>query len=274
MANTITLHLEGDEISAQAFHQKVGAFLNMLRAIDRSYTQDLNVDATAQQSVRWIVESIHAGSPVDMTLRPVPLEGTPLEDMPVPVGGRIIDIGAGGLALVESATPMHDPPRFFTIPVLEAVRDLARPSNDGVAYVQIRTEEQSITLTPRATVNLDRFLRPVFEYRGTVEGVLQMVSVAGRPHFSVRDPVSDRAIRCTVPRSRLGKVVSAFDRRVVVTGQVKTNERGDILSIRAEEIEAFPHEEDLPGLQDVAGRFDITRGKTIREHLESLWDAS
>jgi hypothetical protein len=270
MARTITLHLEGEEISAQAFHQKVGAFLAMLTRLDRSVTQELDESPASAQSFRWVVESIRAGSPVDMTLRPVPLVDTVLPS----VGEQIIQSSAGGLALVESTTPMHDLPPFFTFPVLEAVRDLVRPSNDGVAFVQVKTEEQNVTLTPRATANLDRFLRPMYQYRGTVEGVLQMVSVAGRPHFSVRDPLSGRAIRCTVPRSRIGKVVEAFERRVLVAGQVKTNERGDVLSIHMEDIEAFPHEEDLPGLQDVAGKFDITRGKSVQDHLEDLWDAS
>lgn len=269
MAKKITLHLDGEEISARAFHQKVGAFLDLLRAVDRNVTEELD-DATAPQSIRWIVESIHAGSPVDMTVRPVPLSDT----APPAVGEEIVRSSASGLALVESPAPLYDLPRFFTFAVLEAARELVRPTQDGVALVQVKTDEQSVTLTPSARANLDRFLRPVFEYHGTVEGVLQMVSVAGRPHFSVREPLSSRVIRCVVPRSTLGKVVAAFDRRVTVTGLVKTNERGDVLSIRMDDIEPFPLDEDLPSLRDVAGKFDITRGKSIREHLESLWDAS
>jgi hypothetical protein len=41
-----------------------------------------------------------------------------------------------------------------------------------------------------------------------------------------------------------------------------------------EAVEAFPLDDELPSVQDVAGAFDLTSGKSIGEHLKSLRDDS
>lgn len=269
VARTITLRLDGDEIAAQAFHQKVGGFLDMLRKIDQNVSQDL--DASAAVSVTWVVESIKAGSPVVMTVRAKPRT----DDVPVAVPERIIATATAGLREIASATPLSDLPPYFTFPVLEDVNVLVRPGQSGVTSVTVSTPEQTIPLAVEADRNLERFLRPVFEHTGSVEGELQMVSVAGgRPRFSVRDPLSGRSIRCTIPRDRLDDVLRAFGRRVTVFGRVRTNERGDVLSIHMETVQAFPPDDELPSIQQVAGAFNLTGGRSIGEHLEHLRDDS
>lgn len=271
MARTITLHIDGEEISAQVFHQKVGTFLDMLRKVDRNVTEDLETAEPTTASVKWIIESIRSGSPVHLTLRADPLT----EHVNLTVGERVIGSVTTGLATIQSPVVLLEPPRYFTFPVLEDVHALVRPGLDGVRSITVSTPEQTIQLSEQSNVNLRRFLTPVHEHHGSLEGILQMVSVAsGRPRFSVRDRLSGRAIRCTVPRERLPEIIRVFNRRVTVFGRVRTNERGDVLSIHMEGVEAFPAEEDLPSIEQVTGSFDLTRGKSIEEHLENLRDAS
>lgn len=267
MARTVTLRLDGDEISAQVFHQKVGAFLDMLRNIDRNVSEDL--DTPAEASIKWVVESIQSGSPVVVTLRATPLA----DDVPETLGERIIATTAAGLQQIESKVPLLDLPSYFTFPVLEKLHTLTHPVRDGLAGITVSTPEQSIPLSRQTDANLERFLRPAFEHTGSVEGVLQMVSVAGgTPHFTIRDRLSGRVIRCPVPKERLQDVLQVFGRRVSVFGRVRTNERGDVLSIHMEAVEAFPPDDELPSIRQVAGAFDLTNGRSIQEHLESLQD--
>ncbi|HEY7064736.1 MAG TPA: hypothetical protein VII06_24900 [Chloroflexota bacterium] len=269
MARTITLRLDGDEIPAQAFHQRVGVFLDMLRKIDQNVSEELEPPLPA--SVTWVVESIQAGSPVVMTVRPKPRT----DDAPIGVGERIIASAVAGLREIASPDPLDDLPPYFTFPVLEDVNALVRLGQSGFTSITVSTSEQTIPLSVEADRNLERFLRPVFEHTGSVEGELQMVSVArGRPRFSVRDRLSGRSIRCTVPREELDDVLRVFGKRVTVFGRVRTNERGDVLSIHMEAVEAFPLDDELPSVQDVAGAFDLTSGKSIGEHLKSLRDDS
>ena len=108
-----------------------------------------------------------------------------------------------------------------------------------------------------------------------LEGILQMAAVAGRPtRFSVRDRRSGRAVRCTVPRERQREVLDAVDRTVIVEGRVSVNVLGDVLSIHMEQVTVLPVDSDLPDVEDVAGVFDLTLGKSVKEHLESFRLAS
>ncbi|MCL4465882.1 MAG: hypothetical protein M1389_07640 [Chloroflexi bacterium] len=269
MARTITLRLEGKEISALVFSHKVRAFLDMLREVDRSITREY--DIATETSVKWIVESVRSGSPIDLIVRAVPAS----RDVYPVIPEQIVDAVPAGLAQIESPTMMEDLPRHFTWTALEQLQELVKPAKNGLAGVQVGTPERTVPLSKHTIDNLDRFLTGVFVHSGSVEGVLQMVSVAhGRPAFSIRDRVMGRSVRCDVPQKLLPAVLDAFNQRVVVFGRVRTNERGDVLRIDADRVEAFPREGDLPRIKDVAGAFDLTGDKTVAEHLDWLRDAS
>jgi hypothetical protein len=271
MARTITLHLDGENISAQVFHQKVGAFLALLRDIDKSVTDDLDATPATGPSLRWVVQSIRAGSPVDMTLRAEPLA----DDVGPQIADRIIATVVIGLTEIASRPVLDEPPTYFTFPALEDVRDLVKTGQDGVTGVVVSTPEQTVPLSEHTKANLDRFLRTAFEHDGSVEGVLQTVSVAGgKPRITLYNRLSGRAINCAVPRERIPEVLRVFDRRVSVFGRVRTNELGDVIGIHLERIEAFPNDDELPSVEQVAGAFDLTGGKSVSEHLDRLRDAS
>jgi len=272
VAPTITLRIDGEEIPAQVFHRKVGAFLDVLRDVERNVIEARDEhDAAPTAAVTWVVESIRAESPVVMTLRADPAT----EDAKESLGARVIAVATAGLKALQSDRPLYQLPPYFTLPVLEAVHVLVRPVDDVVDRVTVITPEETVPLSAQADANVDRFLRPVFQHDGSVEGVLEMVSVAGQtPRFSVRDRLSGRPIRCTVPRERLDDVLRVFGRRVAVHGRVRTNELGDVLSIRMEQLEAFPPEDELPSVDQVAGAIDLTGGASIEQHLASLRDAS
>jgi len=269
--STIALRLEGEEISAPVLVKKIDAFLDLLREVDRSVTGETGGSGEDSRSVKWIVQSIHSGSPVTLTLRPEPLN----DKAPASTGERIIASVVTGLATVESDAPMEHLPRHFSLPVLEDVRDLVRHEADGITGITVMTPDRTIALSSAANQNLHRFLAPAHKSHGSVEGTLQMVAAAGRrTRFSVRDRLSGRAIRCTVPRERQHEGLDAFDRPVIVEGRVSVNERGDVLSIHMERVTVLPDDSDLPDVEGVAGVFDLTLGKSVEEHLERLRDAS
>lgn len=267
---TITFRIEGEEIPAQVFYQKVGAFLDVLRDVERNVGAE---DADHEPApVKWVVQSIRAESPVVMTLRADPPDDEAEED----VAPRVISIAAAGLKRLQAQDPVREAPRGFSLPTLERVRTLVRPVNGAATLgVAVVAEGETIPLSGQVTANVERLLRPVYHHYGTVEGILEVVSVAGnRPRIRVKDRLTGRPINCFVPRDRMDDVLRVFGRRVSVYGRVRTNELGDIVDIRLESIEAFPPEDELPTVEQVAGAFDITSGKSIEEHLASLRDAS
>lgn len=270
MARTITLRLEGTEIPAQVFNQKFGTFLTLLRDVDRNLTRDAPSLGAGPPSVRWVIESIRSGSPIDLAMRAEPIaDTTPPEN-----GDAIVQALMKGLAELESPSPLSVLPAYFDIDALEQVRGLVQPAH-GVTAVSVSTPDYRVPVMLHENANLHRFLRPVFEHSGSIEGKLEVVSVAGgTSRFIIRDRLSGRGIRCTIPRERLPEILRVFDRRIVVNGRVKVNEQGDVLGVQMEEVEAFQADEDLPGIEQVAGGFDLTKGRSVGEHLDKLRNAS
>ncbi len=265
---TITLHLGGDDISAQAFHAKVGHWLAALRKVDRqvSAAQEVPEDESdpPDTSVRWVIDSLQGGS-ATVTLRPEPL--VPDED----IGDEIIDVVTKGLSLINSTDQLPEPPRFFTFGVLQDLHNLQKSSGEGITAITISSPDDTVTLSSWADVNLGRFVVATHEITGSVEGILQMVSVAQGAKFSVRETTTGRSIHCAVPQERLDEVVPAFRKRVIVYGRLFVNENGDVLRMQMEEIRRLG--ENLPPIDELVGSIKLTRGRPIRDFLTGLRDA-
>ncbi|MCL4540836.1 MAG: hypothetical protein M1396_00605 [Chloroflexi bacterium] len=240
--------------------------------VDRTVTKELDAPETVSRSVTWLVQSIHSGSPVTMTLRARPAS----DEAPISAAEDIIIRSVStGLATIESAAPLERLPHYFDFPTLEHIRDLIRTESDGVTGITVITPDQTISLSSATERNVERFLRPVYENYSSVEGTIQMVAVSGQNlHFSVRDRLSERSIQCIVPKSRQPEVLAVFDQRVIVEGRVRVNRRGDVLAIKMERLIPFLSDDQLPDIEDVAGAFDLTGDKSVAEHLERLRDAS
>lgn len=271
---TITLRLDGDAISARAFVTKVNRFLALLREVDRTVTAEsaeTAADVRPEGSVTWVIESIRSGSPVTMTLRAAPASDT---SAALAVAERLPRLITGGLGQMTTQRAVETPPPFFTLPALNEVHQLARPSLDGLRGVSVSTSlEDEVTLTDWTELNAQQFIRARYEEYGSIEGMLQMVSVAGGAHFTVRDTITGRAVECRVPPEQLDTVIRAFRKRVAVYGYIETNERGGILRIRMDDLELLADDNDLPTVEQVAGTFDITEGIAVREFIAGLHDA-
>ncbi len=265
-SNTITLQLEGQQIPAQVLSHRLRNFLDILQDVARNVSEELNSPNLAAAPVSWIVDSIRSDSPITLTVRAEPAKTAGLD-----VSERTVEAIATGLAVIQEETTALDLPRYFSLEVLSDIHKLSRRGRDGISGVTVRTADRSITLSDQADLNMHKFLVPAYVSYGLVEGILEMVSAAGdMPRFSVRNRLADRAIRCMVPYARLSDVLDVFNRRVAVSGRIRTNERGDVLSITMEDLTAIPKDSALPSIREVAGAFDLTMGRSIEDHLESL----
>lgn len=166
--DTIVLRLEGEQLSARILVKKIEAFVDLLREVDRSVTEEREATGGDARSIKWIVQAVHSGSPVTLTLRPELLN----DEIPADAGERIISAVVAGLATIESPVPMQRLPRYFSLPVLEYVHDLVDRGTDGVTGVTNMASDQTVVLTSTADQNLHRFLAPSYASYGSVEGFL------------------------------------------------------------------------------------------------------
>lgn len=86
---------------------------------------------------------------------------------------------------------------------------------------------------------------------GTVEGLLN-VNSRRASGVVITDLLTgkdvDYIFGCDIPPE-----LNAFGKRVIVTGLVTTNEAGEKIRIKAQQVELFPSEDKLPTVEDITG---------------------
>ena len=90
---------------------------------------------------------------------------------------------------------------------------------------------------------------------GTVEGTLEVFNVHGaRRQFVIYDELTGQRIECHFGhRIALDQITAGAERRVAVTGEIRSRESGEIVSVIATDIEVFPPDDELPNAADVLG---------------------
>jgi hypothetical protein len=108
-----------------------------------------------------------------------------------------------------------------------------------------------------------------------VEGRLELVSIhVGARRFNVYHAITQKAIRCNLPTEIEDDVVRNLGRRVIVSGTVSYNERGEPISVDVHHFRPLKEENDLPSVADMLGMApDITGNLTTEEYIRQLRDA-
>ncbi len=109
---------------------------------------------------------------------------------------------------------------------------------------------------PEAYIRIGRERRPVarvegrerdgpwpFDSYGTVEGELEVLDSKPPPRFTIREPIWNKSVQCRVPDDLVARMPSMWGRRVAAHGLIHYNAEGHPVSIEAEDIEPFPHDE-------------------------------
>ncbi len=163
--------------------------------------------------------------------------------------------------LHELAIQSVEPPAFSER-ALASVRRLGSAlgnrKGDDTA-IQIWGQREPVPITHTLHANVVAILAEAHSDRGSVEGRLKTVSVAGGFRIVLYEPVFGAAIRCDVPEHLMGHTLALFDRRVEVYGVVHYRRNGTVSRVSVEEIVPFPAEDELPSPEDVRG---ILRGTT------------
>ena len=65
----------------------------------------------------------------------------------------------------------------------------------------------------------------------SIDGILDLISVRKRPHFSIKEHASSNIVRCVLPENMFEDAQDALRHRVVVEGLVKYRQDGTAVSI-------------------------------------------
>ena len=109
---------------------------------------------------------------------------------------------------------------------------------------------------------------------GSVEGRLELVSIHARTRrFNVYHAITNRAIRCNLPKSMEQQAISSLGRRVIVSGIVSYNAAGEPVKVEVDRLRTLKKERELPSISDMLGMApDITGDLSTEEHIRRLRD--
>lgn len=239
-SDELTLRLEGALVTPEDLRKAVQFFTELLIQVTEE-------TARGVEKPLWNM-TVREGSLV-FVARPIPsrtTEKTAKETIRNLRGG-IARLGKGEIEIPA-----------FNQKALIATRDLAglqaRQNKIGIQAIQIANGDGRIqSLTPTIAEHLKRNLGEYRTAYGSIEGRLQTISDRGTYQFVVFDSLTQKGVNCFVPEARFPDAHAAFGKRVGVTGEMKYDKSGKILSIRVSEIKIRRDLSDIPEISHFRG---------------------
>ena len=226
----------GDDLSPEEFLTAVGKFLGYVAEATHAQCQD-------GPPIEWTVR-VREGSAL---IGVEPDAGTPPSALAAFYAATEKSLEAMARGDMEGAGLSGKAMRY-----LRSLSKLAAGRGSGGIKVWVQRRPFRIGAEIAQTVDGD-WQRDYHDY-GTVEGTLEAIrGASGSLHIRIRDILHPDGINCSVPEDLLGDVLGNFRRRVEVEGRIHYRRDGTPISIRAQAIDAFPDDSDLPTADEVRG---------------------
>jgi hypothetical protein len=165
-------------------------------------------------------------------------------------------------------------PPYLSDTGMRSARSLVKLiGHDGIAGMEVSYLTERVEVSAQASANIDQILPVRHRAAGSVEGRMEMISIHKMPRFTVYHSRTRKAITCKIDNSAewLERVKAALGERVLVSGVVHSNARGEPMRVDAEEIRILRPSKDLPSLSRLYGSDpDFTGDMTTEEYLRSI----
>ena len=226
----ILLGIEGKpgRIDVRALTIALANFVAYLGDLDRGLSGD------GRGTLDWVVADMmvgsHAGrSGLQCRLMPVARETD--RDF----GNRVTTLGVEGMQRVESETGT---PAYLSLDGMNQLRKMVGViGRFGVTGLRIADGERDAHLTARSAASITELIRPRRRSIGSIEGVLEMISVHRKAHFTLYSSVTKKAVSCNFVESEfLTQVKDSLGHRVNVSGVIHANAKGEPLFVNVEAI--------------------------------------
>jgi len=255
---TIRLSLlgEAEYVSLAAFIDAANDIKDILRELAPAVSPDEGRD------LEWAIVRATVGS---MTME-VACVNNPV------VGMLTTDKFVAGMEIIDRSV---ERPPFFNDRALEKARHLSGIiSRTDVVRITLGTGDDDVDVTQHIAANVDALIGIRYEELGSVEGWIQALNIHNQYQFGIYDFLNERKVECAFPEQMLDDVVAAINRRAVVYGLIRTNARGEPISIRVESIQLLRSDSELPSIADLQGIDpDFTGGIDAAEYVRLMRDA-
>ena len=259
----VTLTVQGQlrDISLDAFLLVLRESHAILKELDRAASQQRNGTLT------WGISGLKAGSAVVEAQSRV-IRGE--EDFGPQVARSFVD----GIHTIQTEAIT---PALFSLDSLTSIRRIVRSlGTEGVSALKVDAPEldRSVQLSSEATSNVEALIGIRHKRIGSVEGKLELISIHGTGRrFNVYHAITRRAVRCNLTKEMENEVIRNLGRRVIVSGIVSYNTRGEPVGVNVDRMRVLKEEKDLPRIGDIIGMApDITGQLATEEYIREMRD--
>lgn len=249
---TLKLDPEGHYVDLNTFVDALGYFRRMLNGLRQITTQE-------GKPLEWLVTDLQVGSAVAAV--------EPKDD--AVAGFHAAQVVMDGLQALERS---EVPPPAFSEDSIQAAKALVEITGRAKVRSLVSGAEQRLEITSKTMATAVQLLdTAVWEDFGTIEGSLEMVTLRDRYQCNVYEAITGRKVPCHFKRGQLDTVRAALGERVCVTGLVRYNRHGQVLSMRAEDFVIIPSDARLPTIDELAGIDPgFTGGLSAEEYVRRL----
>jgi hypothetical protein len=237
--HTLTLKLDGTEVTAERFIKSVSAFVSIIKDVTESLSGEKN-------GIKWIVSVEKGSALVHFTPKPVKVN-------PAMVQSAIRAVTNGFREIEENAGR----PSYWSDSSLKNAKEISSvytPAENALGTISVSGDGTSVAKVTNTTgANVDSIVGTERRAFGTVEGRLRAVTESGGIHVVVQDPITHANIRCFIEESDVDRFVAAFRKRVSVYGEIRYGRDGAPLSIKAAELRVMRDSTKLPTVKEVTG---------------------
>ena len=252
----ITMDSKTEDIEAQSFVDAITHSLEILREIDSS------VSMRWRGTLRWVIGILSRQSPAQVSLRPIPLPDT------IDYGHEVISYYIQGMEQLKTGKKI---PQHFSDSALGAAQKLARISRADIRSLKVKSNGNEVKISEHIAATINDLIGQTYVSIGSVEGVMEMVTIHEHTYFRVYDAIHGQGIPCYFTRDLLPIVQKGLGQRVAVSGTVRADRRGKPESMRVADLRLFPSESELPKPSELRGvGKGMTEGRLAEDYLGDL----
>ena len=257
VATEITISVEGrtPDLLAQPFLDAVGNSLKILKDLDAS------IAMRRRPTLRWAIAHLNIGSPAVMTLKALPpMTG---KDVSQDVVNHYVD----GLELLAQGRGL---PTLFSDDALNAAKRLADLTSGNERAVIVRSAHRSVQVSQRISANVDDLVSRSYVSEGSVEGVIEMITIHDRTYFRIYDAIQGWGVPCYFRQENLNEIRNALGKRASITGRLRSDRLGkpesmEVSGIRILGLEPLPTPSEVRGIAS-----GMTGGLKAEEYLRQV----
>jgi len=215
----------------------LSAFFEMLEAVGK--------EVESEAKVKWEID-VEEGSQI--------VHAYPKSDNQEFVANLVDQSIPNGLTVLEKGSSKI--PKYFNPRSIKSARRLAHLGGKGenAIPIEIKAGRKKTKITENIISKTNDLVGTQHQAYGDIEGRLRMLTdFDGGVKFAIYQKLYKTSVSCNVPDDLIDELGELFRKRVVVSGRIQYNVKGNPVSMSVVKIQRISENDDLPKLEEMRG---------------------